>query len=362
MAIQQTNIPGRPAFRVGPVSAVWRPWVLTVTLILATCVVALSAFSIGLGDYHLSSSEVLRIVFTGEGSRLERLVVMDWRLPRALTAIAVGCALGLSGALMQSVTRNPLASPDILGITTGASAAAVTVITVSGSGSALAAVAGWMAGVGVPIVALMGGFLTGAVIWILAWRQKVDPFRLVLFGIIITALLQSYIHFLMIRAALRDASAAQTWLAGSLNASNWERTWPISIIVVACAPLAGWMAFKLLASLLGPDVAMALGQKVTASQFAFLSTAVALAAIAVAASGPIGFIAFVAPQVAVRLCRLSSPPLIASALTGALLLVGADTIVQSALPVELPVGLLTSAIGGFFLIYLLVNKNRKAAS
>ncbi|HIW96824.1 MAG TPA: iron chelate uptake ABC transporter family permease subunit [Candidatus Corynebacterium gallistercoris] len=361
MTIQQTSIPGRPAFRVGAISAVWRPWVLGVTLLLTLCVVLLTAFSIGLGDYPLSAWEVLRILVTGEGSRLERVVVLEWRLPRALTAVAVGCALGLSGALMQSVTRNPLASPDILGITTGASAAAVTVITVSGTGSALSAVAGWMAGVGVPVVALLGGFLTGAVIWVLAWRRSVDPFRLVLFGIIITALLQSYIHFLMVRAELKDAAAAQFWLAGSLNASNWERTLPISVIVVACAPLAGWMTYKLSASLLGPDVAMALGQKVTVAQFAFLSTAVALAAVAVAAAGPIGFIAFVAPQLAVRLCRLSSPPLIASAVMGALLLVGADTIVQSALPVELPVGLITSAIGGLFLIYLLVNKNRKAA-
>lgn len=357
-----TVVPGRPSVRLGRFSLVWRPWVLAITLALAVVLVLVTAFSIGIGDYPLSAVDVLRILFTSDATRLERVVVIDWRLPRALTAVAVGCALGLSGALMQSVTRNPLASPDILGITTGASAAAVTVITVSGTGSALATVAGWMAGVGIPLAALLGGFLAGAVMWALSWRGGVDPFRLVLFGIILTALLQAYIQYLLVRAQLRDAVSAQFWLTGSLNAADWQRTIPVGALVLVSVPLVAWMTFQLKASLLGPDVATALGQRVSATQFVFLAAAVALAAVAVAASGPIGFVAFVSPQLAVRLCRLSAPPLVASALMGALLLVVADTVVQFALPVELPVGLLTSAIGGVFLIYLLVNNNRKNAS
>lgn len=360
--LRTNTVPGRPSLHVGRFSTVWRPWVLSMTMTLAVLLVLLTAYSIGIGDYPLSAVDVLRILFTSDATRLERLIVIDWRLPRALTAIAVGCALGLSGALMQSITRNPLASPDILGITTGASAAAVTVITVSGTGSVLASLAGWMAGMGIPLAALMGGFLTGAVMWALAWRGGIDPFRLVLFGIILSALLQAYIHYLLIRAELRDAVSAQFWLTGSLNAANWQRTLPIGALVLLSVPLMAWIAFQLKASVLGPDVATALGQRVSATQFIFLSVSVALAAVAVAASGPIGFVAFVAPQLAVRLCKLSTPPLVASALMGALLLVAADTVVQSALPVELPVGLLTSAIGGVFLIYLLVSNNRKGAS
>lgn len=357
--IRPPVVPGLPGLRIGRISLVWRPWPFLVAAALAVALVLVTAFSIGIGDYPLSALDVLRILFTPDSTRFERIVVVDWRLPRALTAVAVGCALGLSGALMQSVTRNPLASPDILGVTTGASAAAVTVVTVSGSGSALATVAGWMAGAGIPLAALLGGFLAGAVMWALSWRGGVDPYRLVLFGIILTALLQAYIQYLLIRAELRDAATAQFWLTGSLNASDWHRTLPIGVLVLASAPVVAWMAFQLRVSLLGPDLAAALGQRVSAAQFAFLAFAVALAAVAVAASGPIGFVAFVAPQLAVRLVRATAPPLVSSALMGGLLLVAADAVVQSALPVELPVGLLTSALGGVFLIHLLVTTNRK---
>lgn len=355
-------VPGLPGLRLGRLTLVWRPRVLFPTVGLAVVLFAVTAVSLGLGDYPLSAIDVLRILFTPDATRFERIVVVDWRLPRALTAVAVGCALGMSGALMQSVTRNPLASPDILGITTGASAAAVTVITVSGTGTVLSAIAGWMAGIGIPLAALAGGLLAGAVIWALSWRGGVDHYRLVLHGIVLTALLQAYIHYLMIRAELKDAASAQFWLTGSLNASDWQRTLPIGVLVLAGTPLVAWIAFQLKASMLGPDLATALGQRVTATQFAFLAFAVALAAVSVSASGPIGFVAFVAPQLAVRLVRAPAPPLVASALMGGLLIAVADAVVQSALPVELPVGLLTSAIGGAFLIYLLVNNNRKHAS
>ena len=152
------------------------------------------------------------------------------------------------------------------------------------------------------------------------------------------------------------------WLTGSLGSSTWQRTLPISLLVVVCVPVTAWIAFRLLASLLGPDTATALGQNTRATQVVLLGLSVALAAVAVAASGPIGFVAFVAPQVALRLTRVAAPPLIASALTGAVLLIGADIITQSLLPVELPVGLLTSAVGGVFLIHLLVRNNRRTTT
>lgn len=349
-----TSIPGRPAFRVGPVSLVWRPRAIMVSIVLAFLAVLLAAVSIGLGDYPLPVPKVLEVIFSNAGTRVERLVVLEWRMPRALTGVLVGCALGISGALTQSVTRNSLASPDILGITTGASAAAVTVI-VLGSGSGFL---GWLSGIGIPLAALLGAVLTAVVIWALAWRRETDSFRLVLFGIIITALLSSYINFLMIRAELHDASAAQFWLTGSLATADWRKTWPIGIAVLVCTPMLAWVGHQLLATLLGPNTARALGQNVQSAQVVFLGISVALAAIAVSAAGPIGFVAFVAPQVALRLCNSSSPPLVASALMGAVLLLAADITTQAILPVELPVGILTSAIGGVFLIYLLTRRNK----
>lgn len=352
-------VPGRPALRKGRISLVWRPWVLFSTIAMICAAVLIFAASIAIGDYPLTVPEVLRIIFLGDGSRIERIAVFDWRMPRALTALTVGFALGLAGALTQSVTGNPLASPDILGITSGASAAAVTVLTFGGGIGAFAAVAGKIATFGLPLAALAGGLITGAVVWILSSRGSFDAYRLVLFGIIITALMNAYIGFLMTRAELRDAATAQQWLAGSLNSTNWDRAVPVALVILICVPLLAWMAYTLTAAVLGQDLAAALGLRVSRTQLTFLVIAVTLASIAVAAAGPIGFVAFVAPQLAVRITRLSTPPLVASAFMGAILLLGADLVVRTNIPVDLPVGIVTSAFGGVFLLYLLISSNLK---
>ncbi|MGP9759297.1 FecCD family ABC transporter permease [Corynebacterium sp. AOP12-C2-36] len=373
--VHEGSVPGRPAFRLGALSMVWRPRQFAVSAALAVSVVLLLLVSICLGDYPLTPIRVAEVIvsrlfdalhLTGlrdmivEPSRIEELVVFDWRMPRSVTAIVVGAALGLSGALTQSVTRNALASPDILGITTGASAMAVTIIVLGGGASG--GLVGWLSGVGIPVAALIGGLLTGLAIWLLAYQRGMDPFRLVLSGIIISALLMAYISFLMTRADLRDATTAQMWLSGSLNASNWTRAMPVILLVLIGVPVFAWISFQLMASILGPDVARSLGQNVTGVQVALLVFSVALAAVAVSAAGPIGFVAFVSPQIAQRLCGRSTPPLLASGLFGSCLLILADMATQSILPVELPVGLLTSAVGGMFLIYLLIQNNRRAST
>lgn len=351
-------VPGRPGVRLSGTSAVWRPWVLGTTLAMAIATLLLFALSISIGDYPISMIDVFRVVFLGAGDDIERLAILEWRMPRALTAVTVGFALGLAGALTQSITGNPLASPDILGITAGAAAAAVTVLTFGGVG-AFAAIAGHIATFGLPFAALAGGLITGAVVWVLSSRGSFDAYRLVLFGIVITALLNAYITFLMTRAELRVASTAQHWLAGSLNSTSWDRALPVAVIVLLCLLPLAWLAFTLSAYVLGIDLASALGQHVGRTQFIVLITAVVLASIAVAATGPIGFVAFVAPQLAVRITRLSTPPLLASALTGSILLLGSDIIVRSQIPVDLPVGIVTSAFGGVFLLYLLISNNLK---
>ena len=180
-----------------------------------------------------------------------------------------------------------------------------------------------------------------------------------LFGVIINALLLAYVNFLLIRAALRDAATAQFWLTGSLGSSVWGRVIPLLVVVACCLPLLAWISFRLNASSLGTDVEKALGQHPQLTQMSLWLVAVLLASVAVATAGPIGFVAFVAPQLALRLCGLSRPPLIAAALTGAALVVSADLATQHLLPKELPVGLLTSAIGGVFLMYLLVRTNQR---
>ena len=303
MSSDRNSVPGRPAFRIGTklleLSVVWHPWQLSTTFILAILALLLVPFSIMLGDYPISFGRILEVIVSGQGTRLEKLVVFEWRMPRALTALTVGCALGLAGALTQSVTRNPLASPDILGITAGASAMAVTVI-VFGSGTGII---GWLAGIGVPLAAFIGAVSTSVVVWILSWKGDANPFRLVLSGIIITSLLSGYISFAMIRAQLHDASVAQFWLTGSLERANWTTTFPVAIAIIMSAPLLGWVSYQLLPTALGTDMAQALGSRVNAVQFSVLILAVALTAVAVSAAGPIGFVAFVAPQLALRICH-----------------------------------------------------------
>ncbi|MGV0336012.1 FecCD family ABC transporter permease [Corynebacterium kroppenstedtii] len=347
----------RRAFRWGPVSGMLSPRPLLVCLALAIAGIFLFAVAIGIGDFPIAPMDVLSVVFTGGGSRIEQLVVFEWRMPRALSAVIVGAALALSGALTQSVTRNALASPDILGVTSGASAAAVTVI-VLGSGSGFA---GWLAGAGIPAAALMGALGTTVFMWLIGFRgRQMDIYRLVLLGIVVTALLNSYIHFLMIRAETSDAAAAKFWLTGSLSSVTWNRLRPVMIVLGICIIICVWISFELRASQLGPDLASSLGQPRRLVDAAILVVSVVLAAFAVSAGGPIGFIAFVAPQVAMRLAGTSAPPLFTSVLTGSVLLLLADIATQTILPTELPVGLLTSAIGGVFLIYLLVRTSRKA--
>lgn len=344
----------RPAFRLGPISMVRRPLMVLTTVLLAAALVLVMCVNIGRGDFPLSIPAVLDVLLGG-GSRIERFIVMDLRLPRSLTGLLVGAALGISGAITQSISRNALASPDILGITAGSSAAAVALIVLGGG-----SFSGLLATLGLPLAALIGGLLTAIAIYALAWRKGVDGFRLILVGIAVNAMLTAVIGWLLISADINDVSRAQVWLNGSLNGADWSAVWPVAIAVVLVGGGTVVATFTLGALRLGDDNARSLGVRLQHSQAMMLLAAVALAAIATAAAGPIGFVALAAPQIALRILRTPGPPIIASALLGGLLVVTSDLIARTILPVELPVGIVTSALGGPFLLYLLVRSNRKA--
>ena len=357
MIITQTLIPRRPRLEIGPLSTVWRARIAVVNLVLVVLVLVVFAANVAAGDYPLTIMKVFEVL-AGGGTKIEQTVVLKWRLQRALGAVVIGMALGIAGALTQSVTRNPLASPDILGISEGASAFAVSIIVLGGLNTSGAVQ--FLSTIGIPLAALLGALLTATVIWYLGSRRGMDTFRLVLAGIMITAILQAYVTLLLVRATITDAAVAKTWLTGSLGASSWGRNFPVVVVLCCVIPLVGYVSFKLQAVLLGDQTASGLGVHVSRAQTLFLLLSVVLTAIAVSAAGPIGFIAFVAPQVALRLMATSSPPLIGSGLCGALLLATADLITRTILPVELPVGLVPSAVGGVFLVYLLIRANRKS--
>lgn len=340
-----------PGVRVGQMSFVWRPWLVLVTLLLAGAGFLVFCLSISVGDFPIGLSRVIATLL-GRGEQVDEFVVMDLRMPRALAGLVVGVALGVSGAITQSVARNPLASPDVLGITGGASMVAVFLVTVSG-GTAAAVVSS----VGLSAAALAGGLGAGLLVYFLAWRRGIDGFRLILIGLSVSAMTEAVTTWLLVSADIRDVARAQAWLVGSLDNRSWDEVRVALWCSLALMAVVACVAFQFKPMHLGDEVAAGLGVRYTRVRAVLLLCAVLLAAVAVSAAGPVPFVALVAPQVAMRLARCPTPPMVASGLTGALLLMGSDLVARSVLPIGLPVGVVTAAIGGPFLVYLLVRAN-----
>ncbi|ASW55473.1 iron chelate uptake ABC transporter family permease subunit [Plantactinospora sp. KBS50] len=312
---------------------------------------AVTVLSISRGSFTIAPADVLRTLL-GHGTAAQDLVVLDLRLPRILAALLVGAALAVSGALTQTFARNPLATPDVLGVTNGASLGAVAVIVLAGPAVRT-----------VPLAALAGGLSAAALVYLLAWRRGVDGFRLVLVGIGVGEVLTAGVSWLLVRAEIVDAARATIWLNGSVASAGWEQIRPLALALAALLPLAVATSFTLRAMQFDDDVVRSLGVRLQAARLAVVLTAVALAAAAVAAAGPIEFVAFVVPQIALRLCGGSRPPLVVSAILGALLVTAADLAARVALPQrELPVGLITAMIGTPYLLWLLVRANRRTSA
>jgi len=340
----------RRVLRVGPLSRPWRPRAVAVAAVLASAGALLALAGLGRGDLPLSVPEVVGVL-TGGGDETARLVVLELRLPRLVTGALVGFALGLAGSVTQAVARNPLSSPDLLGITAGAAAVAVTLIVFGGG--ATSGLLGLLGAVGLPLAALSGGLLAAAAVYVLAWRDGIDGFRLALVGLGVSALGVAWTSYLLVRADLVEATQATVWLTGSLNGRGWEHAVPLAVAVALALVLVAAVGRRLLPLELGTDSARALGIGLQSSLALAVLAAVVLAAVATAAAGPVGFVALMAPQVARRLVRSAGPPPLVSALTGTVLVVGADLVARTVLPVELPVGIVTAVIGAPFFLALL---------
>jgi len=320
---------------------------VAVTLALGSVTVAVFCWSLAVGDFPIPIGDVVAAL-VGAGSDDAGFIVRTLRLPRGLTAVLVGAAFGLSGAIFQRIARNPLASPDIIGINAGAAAAAVFVIVVLGGTSNQ-----------VTTGALGGSTATALAIYVLAYRKGVTGYRLVLIGIGISAMLGSVTSYLLTRAEIFDAQRVTVWLTGSLNGRNWEHVRPVTAALVVLVPVAIALGRHLRMLELGDDTARGLGVRIEASRGALLLTGVALAAVSTASAGPIAFVALVAPQIARRLTGGRSLALAPSAVCGALLLVTADLVARRLFaPTELPVGVFTAILGAPYLLYLLARANR----
>jgi len=319
---------------------------LVVSAALGAATVLAACVSLSVGDFPVPLGDVVAAL-AGAGSADAELVVLELRLPRVVCGLVVGAAFGLSGAVFQAVARNPLASPDIIGITAGASAAAVLLIVLGGAAQATL-------GLG----ALAGGVATALAISVLAWRRGLTPYRLVLVGIGLSAVLAALTSYLLTRAEITDVQRATVWLTGSLNGRGWEQAAPAAVALAVLAPAVLLGARALRALQLGDDAAAAVGVPVGPARAALLLAAVALAAMATAAAGPVAFVAFVAAPIARRLVR-TSLTLVPAAFAGALLVVLADLVARRAFaPTELPVGVLTGLVGAPYLLWLLARAGR----
>lgn len=346
------------ALRIGTWS--WRIPIRAALVCLAGLgvLVALVAVDLAAGDVPIPLADVLRTL-VGRGDAATEFLVLELRLPQTVVAVAAGAALGLSGALTQTVSRNALASPDILGVTDGAAFGAVLVIVVAGGhgyGGGLAG--GRLQEIGVPLCAFAGAIAAALLLVMFTWRGGLDIQRLVLVGIGLGAALMAGTSWLLVRARIQDAASAQVWLSGSLSNRGWEHARPLLITLVVVVPLALMLVRHLNAALLGDDTARGLGVRLQLVQLGALLVAVAAAAVAVSAVGPLEFVAFVVPQVALRLTGGSRPPLLASVIAGAVLVVAADVITRVVLPFAVPAGVVTAAVGAPYLIWLLVRTNR----
>jgi iron complex transport system permease protein len=273
-------------------------------------------------------------------------VVYELRLPRVVLAAVAGAAFALGGALIQSVTRNPLASPDIIGITQGAGLAAALALTTGAFPVAPAA--------------LGGGLLAAALVFAIGSKAGFSANRFVLAGVAVAFALRAGIEVVLTGAETIDAQRAQIWLIGSLNGRGYEEAIPISIILVGALPALAWAAWALRTASLDDDVARGIGVRPVARRYGLATVGVLLAAGATAMVGAIDFVALVAPQIVRRLTRSERPPLIASALAGATLVVLADYAGRWILaPTILPAGVLTAAIGAPYLVYLLLKRRRQ---
>ena len=308
------------------------------------------ALTLMLGQSLVPPADVLRVL-AGQDVAGASFTVGQLRLPRAVLAILAGLSFGLGGAAFQIMLRNPLASPDIIGISRGASAAAVVAIVVLGLDGPMVSVLAVIAGLGVALA-----------IYALSFRGGVAGTRLILVGIGISAMLDSIVAFVLSRAPSWDLAEAMRWLTGSVNGAQLSQALPLLVSLAVFGGLLVSRARDLESLRLGDDAAAALGTNVPLTRVLVVVAAVGLIAVATAVTGPVAFVAFLSGPIAARILGPNGSVLIPAGLVGAVLVLGGDYIGQFLLPARFPVGVVTGALGAPYLLYLIMRANRAGDS
>lgn len=319
-------------------------------LLLLALVLAAYAAAVMLGARIYGPVEVLRVIL-GQPVPGASFAVGEIRLPRASLAVLTGAAFGLGGITFQTMLRNPLAAPDVIGISSGASAAAVVAIVVVD-----------LDRTAVSLLAVTAALATAAVTYLLSFRHGVVGARLILVGIGIAAMLDSVVAYVLVRAAAWDLQTAMRWLSGSLNGASWAALAPLALAATVCVPVLITQGRGLSMMQLGEDAAVALGVRTERTRILAIVAAVALVAFATAAAGPIAFVAFLSGPIAARIVGPGGSLLVPAALVGALLVLLADLAGQFAFGTRYPVGVITGVLGAPYLIYLLIRSNRSGGS
>ncbi|MFP7364978.1 iron chelate uptake ABC transporter family permease subunit [Corynebacterium callunae] len=321
-----------------------------ITLAVGVVTLGVFVFSLMWGEVVYSPMQVIQVL-SGQQVPGASYSVGVLRLPRATMGLAAGMAFGAAGIIFQTLLRNQLASPDIIGISSGASAAGVIGIVFFGLSQTL-----------VSVFALVAALAVAIIIYLVSYRGGFSPTRLILTGIGIAAMLNSLVSYALSKADTWDLPTATRWLTGSLNGATWARTLPLLLTCVVLIPLLLIFSRNLNVLRLGADTAQSLGINTNRTRVVSIIAAVALIAVATAACGPIAFVAFVAGPIAARLLGSSASLILPSALVGGFIVLLADLIGQYFLGTRYPVGVITGALGAPFLIYLLIRSNRAGVS
>ncbi|WP_405664829.1 iron ABC transporter permease [Streptomyces sp. NBC_01166] len=311
--------------------------VALVVLLAAVCVAYLCT-----GQSFVAPAEVVKVVL-GQPSP-DELVVGTLRLPRMVVGLLVGAAFGIAGALIQTVARNPLASPDIIGISQGASALTVGAMTFGLTSYTV-----------LPYLSVIGGVAAAALVYLFAWRGGLHATRFVLIGIGFAIALRSVTTLFLTKGDYLVAQQAQIWMTGSLNGRGWNEAAPIGWALLVLLPAVLWAARAQRTVSMDDDTATALGVRLGRVRLGLVALGVVLASVATGTAGPVDFVALLAPQIARRMTRTAQIPLLCSALLGAVIVVLADLLARRLFsPTELPVGVLTAAVGAPYLIWLII--------
>ena len=320
---------------------------LIVGLAAVALTVVLGLVALALGDFPLTVTEVVGVL-AGQVQGLPAIVVTEWRLPRAIAAVVFGAALAVAGAIFQSVTRNPLASPDIIGLANGSfTGMMVALLLLGGSWPLLTA------------GSLIGGLIAAVAIYLLAYRTGLQGFRFIVVGIGVSAMLASVNTWMLLRVELETALFASAWGAGTLNSVTTSTLLPAGALIVLLLALLSLVTPAIRQLDLGDDAAAATGVAVNRARLVAITIAVGLVSAVTAVAGPIAFVALAAPQITRRLTRSAGIPFAATAAVGGVLLLGSDLIAQHVIPLTVPVGVVTVVLGGGYLVWLLIHESRR---